>query len=178
VKTRHTKIPNDLRWLPWRGFLEQAAVSDSLLTAKGPKNEYIDSTFYERQKGRRFKVLQEWATISLAVLAYLDTQPLPGGTILFLASNPVGTSQLRLDEELRQLREELERSQLRASFLLESQSATRPKDLVRAILELSPRLVHHTGQSVLRPMPVRCMRHHRKPSPDCFERRRQYIACY
>ncbi|MEL6231129.1 MAG: hypothetical protein AAFR24_14555, partial [Cyanobacteria bacterium J06627_3] len=66
-------------------------------------------------------------------------------TILVLAANPKGTSQLRLDEEVREIREGLKRSEHRGSFELKSRWAARPVDMQRAILEEKPQIVHFSG---------------------------------
>jgi len=66
-------------------------------------------------------------------------------TILFVGSNPLDTSRLRLGEEIRQITEGLKRSQYRDRFLFEQRWATRPRDFSRALLELKPRIVHFSG---------------------------------
>ncbi|MEL6334845.1 MAG: AAA-like domain-containing protein, partial [Cyanobacteria bacterium J06626_26] len=72
----------------------------------------------------------------------------PVKTILVLAANPKGTSQLRLDEEVREIREGLKRSEHRGSFELKSRWAARPVDMQRAILEEKPQIVHFSGHGV------------------------------
>jgi hypothetical protein len=66
-------------------------------------------------------------------------------TILFLAANPVGSTALRLSEEAREIREELERAGLRDNFLFHERGAVRPKDLSRTLIDLSPRYLHFSG---------------------------------
>lgn len=65
--------------------------------------------------------------------------------ILFLAVNPVGTSNMRLGKEAREIEDRLERSQLRDSFEFESKWAVRPNDLLKYILEIKPDIVHFSG---------------------------------
>ncbi|MDJ0631736.1 MAG: CHAT domain-containing protein [Xenococcaceae cyanobacterium MO_188.B29] len=65
--------------------------------------------------------------------------------ILVLAVNPVNTSQLRLDEEVRSIQEELERAKYRDRFELISQWAVRVRDLSRALLDHKPHIVHFSG---------------------------------
>jgi TIR domain/CHAT domain len=65
--------------------------------------------------------------------------------ILILAANPLGTSQLRLDEEVREIDEGLRRASKRDEFILEQRWAVRLRDLRRAILDVSPHLVHFCG---------------------------------
>ncbi|MDF5710293.1 MAG: CHAT domain-containing protein [Nostoc sp. S4] len=66
-------------------------------------------------------------------------------TILFLAANPKGTSQLRLQEEVREIDAGLQRSKLRDRFLLEQRWAVRSRDVQRAMLDFSPQIVHFSG---------------------------------
>ena len=72
----------------------------------------------------------------------------PKKEILFLAANPVSTSQLRLDEEIREIEAGLQRSKYRDRFQLKQQWAVRPRDLQRALLDSSPRIVHFSGHGV------------------------------
>jgi len=65
--------------------------------------------------------------------------------ILFLASNPSSTAQLRLGEEFREITEALERSKQREHFTLTSKWAVRVKDFRRAILENTPNILHFSG---------------------------------
>ncbi|MEM6261475.1 MAG: CHAT domain-containing protein, partial [Bacteroidota bacterium] len=55
------------------------------------------------------------------------------------------TTQLRLGEELRDVREGLLRSRHRDKFDLESRSAVRVADFYRAMLDESPNIVHFSG---------------------------------
>ena len=66
-------------------------------------------------------------------------------TILFLAANPKGTVQLRLDAELREIDESLRRSQKRSQFKLENKGAVRMQDFHRAILDARPQIIHFSG---------------------------------
>ena len=69
-----------------------------------------------------------------------DTQ-----TILFLAANPKGTGRLRLDQELRDIAEGLQRAQKRDQFNLEQRLAVRPRDIQRAMLDVGPQIIHFSG---------------------------------
>jgi hypothetical protein len=66
-------------------------------------------------------------------------------TILFLAANPLGTDRLALDREARAIREELKRSGHGDRFELETWWAAEPLDLLRALRELEPTVVHFSG---------------------------------
>lgn len=65
--------------------------------------------------------------------------------ILIVAANPKDTSRLRLDEEVREIEEGLQRSQRRNQFRVKSTWAPRPKDLRRALLDEQPHIVHFSG---------------------------------
>lgn len=66
-------------------------------------------------------------------------------TILFLAANPDDTMRLRLDRELREIAEGLQRARRRDAFRLEQRWAVRPRDMHRALLDVRPQIVHFSG---------------------------------
>ena len=66
-------------------------------------------------------------------------------TILVLAANPRDTSRLRLDQEVREIENGLQRSRKRDDFLLKQLWATRPTDVRRAVLDLKPSIIHFCG---------------------------------
>src|SRR5580704_14612469 len=68
-------------------------------------------------------------------------------TILVLAANPLDTQRLRLDEEIRQVREGLLRSRGHKRFTLQDRLAVTPDDLRRALLDLEPRFVDFCDHS-------------------------------
>lgn len=68
--------------------------------------------------------------------------------ILILSANPKQTTSLRLDEEVREIKEGLKRAQSRDLFLIESAEATRYKDIRRAILDYAPTIVHFSGHGL------------------------------
>lgn len=65
--------------------------------------------------------------------------------VLFIASNPTNQTQLRLDEEIRAITEKIRASTYRDSVELRSLWATRPTDLLQAINEFKPTVVHFSG---------------------------------
>jgi hypothetical protein len=65
--------------------------------------------------------------------------------ILFLSANPRQTKQLRIDEELREIKEGLRRAREREQFIIESAEAVRYRDLRRAVLDSNPNIVHFSG---------------------------------
>ncbi len=56
--------------------------------------------------------------------------------ILILTANPKNSDKLRLDEEVREIQEGLQRSRSRDQFEIISKWAVRPDDLRRALLDL------------------------------------------
>jgi hypothetical protein len=65
--------------------------------------------------------------------------------ILILSANPEDTARLRLDEEVREINEGLQRSRNRDRFTIYQQWAVRLRDLRRAMLDYEPRIVHFCG---------------------------------
>jgi TIR domain/CHAT domain len=66
-------------------------------------------------------------------------------TILILAANPKDSVPLRLDEEVREIKAGLQRSRHRDRFVVEYESAARPRDVRRAMLDYRPQVVHFCG---------------------------------
>ena len=65
--------------------------------------------------------------------------------ILILAANPKETSPLRLDEEVREIDNGLQRAKQRDQFELVQKWAVRPRDIERAMLDINPQIVHFSG---------------------------------
>ncbi len=65
--------------------------------------------------------------------------------ILILSANPKGTSQLRLDEEVREIQRALKLSTGREQFQIICEWAVRADDVRRALLEHGPQIVHFSG---------------------------------
>src|SRR3954452_11321672 len=65
--------------------------------------------------------------------------------VLFLAANPAGTQPLKLDEEIRQITAKVRAAEYRDSLELVSRWAVRPDDLLQALLEEKPHVVHFSG---------------------------------
>jgi CHAT domain-containing protein len=65
--------------------------------------------------------------------------------ILFLAANPATTKPLQLDEEIREITAKVRAAEYRDSLELISQWAVRPDDLLQALLEHKPHIVHFSG---------------------------------
>lgn len=68
-------------------------------------------------------------------------------TVLVLDANPRATTALRLSEEARRIRGVIERARYRDHFRLETRTAVRRKDVLRAMLDLRPAIVHFCGHA-------------------------------
>lgn len=66
-------------------------------------------------------------------------------TVLFLAANPIDQEALRLDEEVRAIGEMIRKSEHRDTVHLESRWAVQPMDVLQAINECRPGVVHFSG---------------------------------
>ena len=66
-------------------------------------------------------------------------------TVVFMAANPVDQGQLRLDEEARAIAEMIRKAQHRDAVKLESCWAVRPLDVLQALNEHRPHIVHFSG---------------------------------
>jgi hypothetical protein len=65
--------------------------------------------------------------------------------VLFLAANPDGTQPLKLDEEIRRITAKVRAAEHPNSLELVSRWAVRPDDLLQALLEIKPHVVHFSG---------------------------------
>lgn len=78
--------------------------------------------------------------------AILRLQQLPERTsVLFLAANPLDQQQLRLDEEARAINEMIRKAEHRDAIRLEARWALRPGDVLQALNEVNPAIVHFSG---------------------------------
>ena len=80
-------------------------------------------------------------------VAEATTGPAGNIRILFLAADPFSNHQnrLRLDRELREIREQISLARLKDSLELRPEMAVRPKDVTRALQEYEPQIVHFSG---------------------------------
>ena len=65
--------------------------------------------------------------------------------ILFLAANPRGTYQLRIDQEIRGITEEIDRSKDRENIEIVTRWAVRGRDVTRELMNTEPHFVHFAG---------------------------------
>lgn len=102
-----------------------------------------------RQYGMDAERAEAMANAMLVTLMLGENPGAAGGRkpikILFLAANPKGTLQLRLDEEIRSIDEALRQSDFRQHFQIEQQWAVRVSDLQGLLLRHRPDIVHFSG---------------------------------
>ena len=65
--------------------------------------------------------------------------------ILVVAANPLGSSPLKLDHEVKTIKEALKRSRKRDNFVVEYCLAATPSELRRALLDFEPHVLHFSG---------------------------------
>ncbi len=65
--------------------------------------------------------------------------------ILVVAANPLGSSPLKLDHEVKTIQEALRRSRKRDDFVVEYRLAATPSELRRALLDVEPHVLHFSG---------------------------------
>ncbi|WP_017743899.1 CHAT domain-containing protein [Scytonema hofmannii] len=68
--------------------------------------------------------------------------------VLLLSANPTGSSQLRLSEEMREIKEGLKRSTMRDQYLIVTAEAVRYTDIHRSLLDYEPHIIHFSGHGV------------------------------
>lgn len=135
---------------------EQTRLNDAqkrLLAAQAQESKRLmqEQASAEREHERRMKVIMKKLTQhdqlhSVELSAIERLQQLPEHiTVLFLAANPLDQQQLRLDEEVREITEMIRKSEHRDAVHLESRWAVRPLDVLQAINECQPHIVHFSG---------------------------------
>ncbi|MGB1216296.1 MAG: CHAT domain-containing protein, partial [Saprospiraceae bacterium] len=65
--------------------------------------------------------------------------------ILFLAANPKNTSRLRIGEEFREIEEKIRLSKFRDQFQFTTKWAVRVPDIMQALLDVEPNIIHFAG---------------------------------
>jgi hypothetical protein len=65
--------------------------------------------------------------------------------ILVLAANPLSTDRLQLDEEIREIQTRVRASAHRDLLQIETRLAVRPNDVIQAVLEFEPDVIHFIG---------------------------------
>jgi hypothetical protein len=148
--TGESEIP-EARWQRCHSFARNLAAPWLDRKRLPGESSVDDQRNYEWGEAKYHEGVALWVDHTTDYLLYLEasdassSSPVSRVTILFFAASPKDQPRLRLDEEIREVREELERAKLRDNFALEPRGAVRPKDFVRSILDLSPEFVHFSG---------------------------------
>jgi hypothetical protein len=91
-------------------------------------------------------ITERLASHQVAIAAIEKLRHLPDRiTVLYLAANPLDKENLRLDEEARSIAEMIRKSEHRDAVHFDSRWALRPLDLLQALNEAQPRVVHFSG---------------------------------
>jgi hypothetical protein len=88
--------------------------------------------------------------------------------VLCLAANPLGTSPLQLAEEIRDIQDYVHKALHRDALDVVSRLAVRPDDLVQAMVQYRPDIVHFSGHGTKAGQIVLCDADSR-PKPVCKE---------
>ncbi len=119
------------------------------LDAEELKEENKRQKTTERQIGNVIDSLQDHEIIQNQLADEIEQlKKIPDKiTVLFLASNPVDSvkGSLRLDEEARSITERIRMSEYRDSVTFETRWAVRASDVLQAINETKPTIVHFSG---------------------------------
>lgn len=105
----------------------------------------------ERETTRRFNSVDETLNLHASVQESLydeiqELKKIPEEiTILFLASNSVEDCYLKLDEEARSIQEKIRLSEYRDTVRFETRWAVRAGDIMQAINETNPTIIHFSG---------------------------------
>lgn len=138
IAREHSRLVDAQRWL--------AAAED-----QEARRRTQSRTRAERNHGTRMQAitgkLAQHDHLHRATLSAIERlEQLPQEiTVLFLAANPLDEAQLRLDEEARMISEMIRKSEYRDAVRFESRWAVRPLDVLQAINECQPRVVHFSG---------------------------------
>jgi hypothetical protein len=135
---------------------EQGKLNDAQRRLLEAEKQYEKRRLQEQERAERenqralttiHSQLQQHGELHRIALSTLEKlqEPLESITVLFLASNPLDQIELRLDEEVRSIAEMIRKAEHRDAVKLESRWAVRPLDVLQAINELRPRIVHFSG---------------------------------
>lgn len=124
--------------------LSEAQIQDTKKLEVARKREHAASAQQLSTMQRRLTQQEHLHRHTAAALQRLQELP-ERLTVLFLASNPLDQQQLRLDEEARSIAEMVRKSEHRDAVRLESRWAVRPLDVLQAINECKPGVVHFSG---------------------------------
>lgn len=95
-----------------------------------------------RELEKQLRVRREMSHSTFSI----DLSKLPTKiTVLFMGSNPLDQTSLRLDEEAREIDRMMRQSDFRDAINFKTWWASRPRDLLQALNEHNPTIVHFSG---------------------------------
>jgi len=101
---------------------------------------------YSGPDRRHYSTMTRTVSVSRAAPSPEPAQnPGPIVKILFFGANPVGTPQLRVDEEIREIQQTIKRGRERDNILVNTEWAVRPRDITQALIDFQPHFVHFAG---------------------------------
>lgn len=120
----------------------QESKKEEQMRKKRDKEQLSHLQKITREKEKQIRLEREIGKSPLVIdLAKLPTEI----TVLFFAANPQNLTQLRLDEEIREITNRIRLSEYRDSVKLISKWAVRPSDLMQALNEHKPHIIHFSG---------------------------------
>lgn len=105
----------------------------------------IRSVQDEDQRGNLWVIASTFAANADKPSVDISMRPTRRCTVLVLAANPMGTSQLALDQEVREIEQKIRASTNGAAFDLLSKWAVRPADLLQYLNQHRADVVHFSG---------------------------------
>lgn len=140
--------------LKYKGTAESISEIERIMK-KLPKLEWLKFTLIDAKERFKEKNWQPFTIQELFTMLFIersknvimtDKTKLPTKiSVLFFAANPYDQPQLALDEEIRLIQEKLRASDYRDSVDLKSRWAVRPPDLLQALNEVKPNIIHFSG---------------------------------
>lgn len=126
---------------------KEVATADKNYRAEEAKDNKKKSLEAARQTKAMEQAIRQYGNTQAKIQAEIEhLKAVPEKiTVLFMAANPTDTPQLRLDEEARSIQEKIRLSEYRDSVHFESRWATRSSDILQAINETNPTIVHFSG---------------------------------
>lgn len=120
------------------------------LHEKRIKAEVAEQKKTQKQIDSLNMTVQDHESQQAEILAELQSLKCPPEhiTVLFLAANPIDTPSLRLDAEVREIQEMIRKSKYRDTISFESRWAVRTTDILQAVNEVNPDVIHFSGHGM------------------------------
>jgi len=148
---------------PFLDSIQKVAADNAIETAQNGLNQLMDALRevpkYQPSDPMRAEAeksashvlnvaLQDYrnALDEFAATMSIDTAKPNRRNVLFVSADPTDASRLKIQQEIREVEQELAMSEVRESAQIRTSFATRPKDLSRKLLELPrPNILHFSG---------------------------------